>query len=179
LLAAGYDMDNMKARAFVESEMPLPGVPEPAAQQRLDELATRLVRAADLVASLLRSAVRSALFSPGATVKADVELLSSARENLWALTEEPFFSALERAARNDVTDAELQLWRDLLRRTALALFDEVAPLSPSSGSTASRIGRARRNLLFALTGFGKDGSALFDALGLPAAEPKNKKRKAA
>jgi len=181
LIAAGYDMDNMKARAFVESEMPLPGAPDPAAQQRLDELVTRLVRAADLVANLVRSAVRAALFSPGATVKLDAELLSSVRENLWEQTEVPFFDVLERAARRGVTEAEAEpgAWRDLLRHTALSLFDEAAPLSPFSGSAAPRIGRARRNLLFVLTGFGKDGAALFEALGLPAAESKAKKRKAA
>jgi CRISPR system Cascade subunit CasA len=179
LIAAGYDMDNMKARAFVESEMPLPGAPDAAAKQRLDELATRLVRSADLVASLLRSAVRAALFSPGATVRLDAELLSSVRENLWEQTEVPFFDALERAASRDVTEVERTVWRDLLRRTALALFDEAAPLSAFSGSAAPRIGRARRNLIFVLTGFGKDGVALFEILGLSAAEPKARKRKAA
>ncbi len=179
LIAAGYDMDNMKARSFVESEMPLPGAADPTGQLRLDELATRLVRAADLVANLLRGAVRAALFSPGATVKPDAELLSSVRENLWEQTEAPFFDTLERAARRGVTEDEPGSWRDLLRHTALALFDEAAPLSPFSGNAAPRIGRARRNLLFALTGFGKDGAALFEALGLAAAEPKAKKRKAA
>jgi CRISPR system Cascade subunit CasA len=79
LIAAGYDMDSMKARFFVESEMPLPGAADPTGQLRLDELATRLVRAADLVANLLRDAVRAALFSPGAAVKPDAELLSSVR----------------------------------------------------------------------------------------------------
>jgi CRISPR system Cascade subunit CasA len=179
LIAAGYDMDNMKARSFVESEMPLPGIPDATAQQRLDELATRLVRAADLVAGLLRGAVRAALFSPGATVKLDAELLSGVRENLWQQTEVAFFAALERAAKRGVMDTELEGWRDLLRRTALALFDEAAPLSPFSGSAAPRIGRARRSLLFALAGFGKDGVAFFETLGLSAAEPKARKRKAA
>ena len=179
LIAAGYDMDNMKARAFVESEMPLAGVPDAAAQQRLDELATRLVRAADLVAGLLRGAVRAALFSPGATVKLDAELLSGVRENLWEQTEVSFFDALERAARHGSTEPELEAWRDLLRRTALAVFDEAAPLSPFSGSAAPRIGRARRNLLFALSGFGKDGAALFEVLNLSAAQPKPSKGKAA
>jgi len=179
LIAAGYDMDNMKARAFVESEMPLPGGADVAARRRLDELATRLVRAADLVAGLLRGAVRTALFSPGATVKLDAELLSGVRENLWEQTEVAFFGTLERAALRGEMQAEPEAWRDLLRRTALALFDEAAPLSPFSGGAAPRIGRARRNLLFALAGFGKDGVALFETLGLSAAEPKTRKRKAA
>lgn len=179
LIAAGFDMDNMKARSFVESEMPLPGARDAETQQRLDDLATRLVRAADLVAGMTRSGVRAALFSPGASVKLDSQLFSSVRENLWEQSELPFFDTLERVARNGVTAGEPEAWRDLLRRAALSLFDEAAPLSPFSGSAAPRIGRARRNLLFALTGFGKDGAALYEALGLPAAETRAKKRKAA
>lgn len=179
LIAAGFDMDNMKARSFVESEMPLPGAQDMETQRRLDDLATRLVRAADLVAGMARTAVRAALFSPGATVKLGSELLSSVRENLWEQSEQAFFDALERVARRGVTEGEPEAWLDLLRRTALALFDEAAPLSPFSGSAAPRIGRARRNLLFGLTGFGKDGAALFEALGLPVADTKAKKRKAA
>ena len=43
-----------------------------------------------------------------------------------------------------------------------------------------RLVRARRNLLWALSGFGKDGQALFETLGLPAAKSrKAKKGKAA
>jgi len=42
-VAAGYDMDNMKARGFVESEMPLPSARDQARQDHLDDLAKRLV----------------------------------------------------------------------------------------------------------------------------------------
>jgi CRISPR system Cascade subunit CasA len=180
LIAAGYDMDNMKARAFTESEMPLPAVPDVAMQARLDALASRLVGAADQVAGLLRGTVRAALFSAGATVKLDAELLASVRERLWEQTEQAFFDALTRTARGASADAEeCALWLKKLRTIAFALFDEVAPLTPESGSAAPRIGRARRHLLFALTGFGKDGVTLFATLELPAAESKAKKRKAA
>jgi CRISPR system Cascade subunit CasA len=172
LLAAGYDMDKMKARAFVESEMPLP-VP---ADGRVDALAVMLVRAADQVASLLRSAVRNALFSAGATVKVDSELLSSLRERLWEQTEPAFFAVLERTAQRtaETSSAEPAQWLALLRSTALALFDEAAPLSPESSSAMPRVGKARRNLVFDLAGFGEDGGELFITLGLPAAEPKKK-----
>jgi CRISPR system Cascade subunit CasA len=59
LIAAGFDMDNMKARGFVESEMPLPAALDKASQTELDDLAYDLVMAADQVATLLRSAVRN------------------------------------------------------------------------------------------------------------------------
>ena len=171
LLAAGYDMDNMKARAFVEAEMPLPAASDDATRSALDDLATRLVQSAMLVAGLLRSAVRFALFSQGATVKLDAELLSSLRERLWDETEGAFFDFLTRRPA-----AATETWRATLRETALRLFDEAAPLTPENGvSAAPRIGRARRNLVFALTGHGKDGTALAQALGLAAPVPKAKK----
>ena len=171
LLVAGYDMDNMKARAFVEAEMPLPAAADAATRTSLDELAARLVLSANLVAGLLRSAVRFALFSQGATVKLDAELLASLRERLWDETEPAFFDLLTRRP-----DAATETWRKQLRDTALRLFDEAAPLTPENGvSAAPRIGRARRNLVFALTGHGKDGTALAELLGLVAPAPKTKK----
>jgi CRISPR system Cascade subunit CasA len=171
LLAAGFDMDNMKARAFVESEMPLPAAPDAVTQEHLDRLAVRLVQAANQVAGLLRYAVRSALFRPGATVKLDAELFSSLRESMWEQTEAVFFALLA-AAPEDAT----QQWLKRLRDLALVLFDEAAPLTPENGGAAPRIGKARRNLLFALLGYGKDGAALFSALDLPAPEAKAKKK---
>jgi CRISPR system Cascade subunit CasA len=167
LLAAGYDMDNMKARAFVESEMPLPAVPDRAAQEAL---AIDLVLSANQVAGLLRSAVRYALFSAGATVKLDSELLSSQRERLWEQTESAFYHQLA-----TIPDDARDNWLRNLRNLALALFDEAAPLTPESGAAAARISRARRILVFALTGFGKEGEALFTQLGLAAPQSKVKK----
>lgn len=175
LLAAGYNMDDMKARAFVECEMPLPGGAAED-QNRLDVLAGALVRAADIAAELLRDAVRQALFSPGAKVKPDAEGLASLRERLWMQTEQHFFAALFTAA--DRTDAESgeeperAAWASLLHRHAMALFDEAAPLYPEAGSAAPRIANARRGLNFALLGFNKMGKAFFGTLGL--AEPQRR-----
>jgi CRISPR system Cascade subunit CasA len=184
LVAAGYDMDNMKARGFVESEMPLPSARDPAGQDRLDNLAKQLVESADQVASLLRSAVRNALFSPGATVKLDAALLNAMRERLWAETETRFFATLETAAQGtgEAAEDERIRWRDHLRAVALALFDEAAPLSADSGGSAvPRISKARRLLGVALAGYGPAGAALFETLQLPAVQPKGpqKKRSAA
>jgi CRISPR system Cascade subunit CasA len=176
LLAAGYDMDNMKARAFTETEMPLPGGAAED-QGRLDALAGALVRAAETAAGLLRNAVRQALFSPGAKVKLDAEGLASLRERLWAQTEQPFFDALHSAAGSPEVEeggeAERAAWAALLRHRAMALFDEAAPLDPEAGSAAPRIADARRALNFALMGFGKMGKVFFGTLAL--AEPQGRK----
>jgi len=176
LLAAGYDMDNMKARSFVESEMPLPAA-DPERRERLNALARGLVLSADLAASLLRQAVRAALFSPGAAVKPDSELLASVRERLWERTEATFFDALRRAAMpaaDPLDEAEERNWVRLLHDSALALFDEAVPLTPETGAAAPRIARARRGLGFALHGYGRDGRTLFAHLDLPPPEPKEK-----
>ena len=180
LLAAGFDMDNMKARGFVESIMPLPAGPDPDAQTRLDHLARRLVRSAEAVANMLRAAVRAALFSAGAPAR-DMELLSLVRERLWAETEPAFFDALARRPMPEDGTAE-RAWQALLRSAALRLFDEAAPMQPDvppltrQGETVPRLVRARRTLLFGLQGFGKDGQALFERLGLPAAQPGKQKK---
>ncbi len=176
LLAAGYDMDNMKARGFVESEMPLPAAPDVAAQARIDDVAARLVDAAEIATRALRQAVRNALFSAGATVKLDAELLSAVRERLWDATERNFYVALEAVAQGGdaARDTALAAWPGLLRAQALPLFDEAAPIAADNFATAPRISQARRNLNFTLSGFGKDGAALFERLGLPAAETRGK-----
>lgn len=174
LIAAGYDMRVMKARAFVETEMPLPGAITEE-QPRLDRLAADLVRAADTAASLLRSAVRNALFSPGATVKLDAEALSAVRERLWAETEASFFAALRSATATpgveQGAEPERAAWAGLLHRCAMTLFDEAAPLDPEATNAAPRIAAARRGLAFALRGYGKLGAAFFGALSIPPPRP--------
>lgn len=174
LVAAGYDMDNMKARSFVESEMPLPAAPDAVTRMALDDLARRLVEAAELAARVLRMAVRNALFRADATVKLDAEALSAARERLWDATERPFHDALESLARGTAREALHLAWQRRLHREALLLFDELAPITPDSFATAPRISLARRNLTFALTGYGKDGTALFELLELPPVEARKK-----
>jgi CRISPR system Cascade subunit CasA len=181
LIAAGFDMENMKARGFVECEMPLPAASDKISQSHLEALAYDLVMASNQVASLLHSAVRNALFSAGAIVKPDAALLSAVRERLWNETGTDFFSVLESAAQcaSDIPDGDRVGWLKRLRRIALALFDEAAPLThDSGGAVAMRISRERRFLGFALAGFGLAGTTLFATLQLPAAKPEETKKKA-
>ncbi len=187
LLAAGFDMDNMKARGFVESELPLPAIQDLEIRRRVDALARDLVQSADLVANLLRRAVRDALFSAGASVKLDWELLSAVREQLWDATDSAFHEALGREAVRPGDDAgpERAAWYVVLRRTALDLFTVAAPLEadgetlPKSDEAIRRLLHARRALLFSLQGYGKDGAALFVLLGLAAVAKPSKKGAAA
>jgi CRISPR system Cascade subunit CasA len=178
LLAAGYDMDNMKARAFVESEMPLPGSAAKAADT-LTRVARRLIEAAGIAAAALRSAVRQARFSRDTSV--DSAPLAAVYESFWAATQDRFFAILPNHPSVDwetALAAAASPWRGVLIWTALRLFDEAAPLDPSAASCdPRRIVEARRNLFGTLDGRGPMGGRLFDALQLPSPEPKGKRRR--
>lgn len=176
LLAAGYDMDNMKARGFVEAELPLPAAPDREARLRLEDTVRRLVLGAEQGADLLRQGLRGALFGPGATVKFDATVFAAARERFWQASESAFHAALHGTAA-DAEDAEVaETWRAALEQTVMALFDEAAPIPLDSDRAAPRISRARRQLRFAMHGYGKAGTALFSTIGLPSPEVRPARR---
>jgi CRISPR system Cascade subunit CasA len=182
LLAAGYDMDNMKARGFAESEMPVVEPVDPQAAKACDALVRSLVQAAAAVAALLARHVRRALFSDGATVAIDAANLAALRERFWDSTSDPFFAAVERSATGADPDSVRQDWLRTLSRAARALFHEAAPVDASGEGHPGRIADAARQLGVALAGYGKEGAALFTALGLPppeATKPKRGKKEAA
>jgi CRISPR system Cascade subunit CasA len=122
-------MDNMKARSFVESEMPLPGTARPAIRQLVDAQAERLVQGADAAAGLLRGALREALAAEG-----DATVVQSGLAAFWGRTEQPFFETLratialqEREDAPDLLPGRLA-WRNKLRDVALSVFRTAVPL---------------------------------------------------
>jgi CRISPR system Cascade subunit CasA len=172
LLAAGYDMDNMKARGFVESEMPViePGKPENTKDFVL--LLRQLIAGASEAASLLGRAVRRALFSDGAKVALDAGLLTTVRSRFWDATETEFLLQVRDAA-GETVDAEAvrRAWLCDLSRTARVLFAEAAPIDATGADRRpDRIAAAAKGLDFAMKGYGKDGEALLGKLGLPLPE---------
>ena len=173
VFAAGYDCKNMKARSFVESEMPLPGA-DVATMQSIAFLARHLIAAAEIVATELRYRVRDAR-SPIAT---------TVYEAFWTATQADFWQALRDAPRDapQTAGGEQALaqaapaWLRSLRNAALALFDTAAPLDPSVESfDPGLIIKPRRQLGFALSGYGATGKKLFGSLLLPAPISKSKK----
>jgi CRISPR system Cascade subunit CasA len=173
LVAAGYDMDNMKPRGFVESAMPVAALDE-AEVQAAATLARRLVAGAEAAARLLSSCVRQAL----AAEAGDKGGVQEAKDRFWAETEAPFFALLERAARADTPEDEpttrCQEWRKDLARHARSIFDEACPLDVEAPRGVEAVIAARRRLGLGLQGHGKDGRGLFDALGLSPSEPTGK-----
>jgi CRISPR system Cascade subunit CasA len=187
LHASGYDMDNMKARGFVESEMPVRLVGE---HMRDDyEIVVRhLVAGAREAAGILSTGVRQALWDREAPA-ADAGLRRLARDRFWDETERPFHDAVAaladaiEAAAGDEAAIQALLpetrvrWCDRLAQTVWSIFAALVPLDQIEERDAQRLIAARRDLHWALQGYGKSGGALFKALGLPA--PPSKEEKAA
>jgi CRISPR system Cascade subunit CasA len=155
--------------------MPLPGT-DPEAAAATACLARRLVAAAEIVAQALRRAVRDALFSRD--TKVDSAPLATVYEAFWAATQDRFFRLL-RAVQSDCETSlksSASEWHGALCRAALRLFDEAAPLDPTAVSfKPERIVAARRNLFFALEGYGANGNRLFEELLLPSPQPKTRR----
>ncbi len=178
LFAGGYDMDNMKARGFVESEMPVYEPSDPGRAEATDEVIVALVTAADIVAGLLVRCVRRAWFSEGAEIKTqDVAAFAALRERFWADTAHEFFDRVRFLAGGGEEAAVKRGWLRDLSAKARALFAEAAPMDSSGAGHPERIAGAARELGAALTGYGKAGEAVFGALGLNLPEGANAKRR--
>jgi CRISPR system Cascade subunit CasA len=181
LLAGGFDMDNMKARGFVESEMPVYEPADPKAAHMHDQFLTLLINAAAEVAKLLGRAVSRALYGEKSDVKFDASPLSALRERFWTETEAEFYARAAGPKLDLEDEASRKSWLRYIGKEALRLFHEAAPVDASGEGHPDRIAAAAKHLGLVLSGYGKDGEALFKALMLPAPEKSvtRKKEKAA
>ena len=173
--AFGYDMDNMKARAWMEGEMPLLRFDD-TTREWLAEFITRAIAGADTVARLVTGAVKSALFDRPRDTTGDFGFVA---ERFFRDTEGAFYSALDEVARSagdhsgdeDPTIKTLRRWAPIMAKAALRLFDEYAPYEGLEDGDMHRHVKARFFLTLALGGHGATGKALFDGdLGIPSPE---------
>jgi CRISPR system Cascade subunit CasA len=184
LMAAGYDLESAKARAFTEAETPdiaAPDAPDDVAQKAKD-----FVAAADVVARALVQTVRLALYGDGAEVGSDTTPLTTARERFWADTNDAFFNQLNAfslfPAEQLTGDAAIPLaraWLDVLRDAALAIFDYMTPVQDARAPDVKRVIDARRLLVSLLLGYAKRSTELFKHLRIPLPEARAKRGKAA
>ncbi|MDB5969444.1 MAG: hypothetical protein JWQ90_1894 [Hydrocarboniphaga sp.] len=171
LYACGYDMDNMKPLCWHESHMPLPAVES----RYIEDVVSQWIDSAELAASSLRMALKSAWFSPGATVRADFDFATDA---YWQATEPEFYRLLDvlseasvEARASDEALLEFRLrWHQGLRRAAEQLFEQYAESGPAEQGNAKRVALARHQLMRNL-----DGAKLKNALGLPDDMPASSK----
>jgi CRISPR system Cascade subunit CasA len=181
LWAFGYDIyNNMKARCWYESTFPLYGLAECNKEGRelVQTGVAKWINAADHVAFLLRSAVRSAWFSEGADPKGDWGFVDAA---FWSRTEPEFFRLLgeliKQAQIESDEDVSVRLqqpndqWRIKLINVALNLFDaELVGTAQIERQNPRRVAVAHRALKVGLLGTTKKNKRidkLREILGLP------------
>ena len=161
--AFGYDMDNMKARGWVEARLPAFALDDAELRERVAALAGRLVEATESAAYHLLQAVKGALFG-GADAPGD---LSHVKQALWHATEAPFHASV-RALVGGTPATTLQGdFRGTLEREGLRLFDGFAGTEATAPDAMKRLVGARYSLVLTLRGHGKSGQKLFTALALP------------
>ena len=176
LVAFGYDMDNMKARAWIESEMPLWHLENTALREQLERFIGRAVAGAGAATRLLTMAVKSALYDLPKKASGEYGFIA---ERFYRETEPAFYAALREAVRSieedpDGDDPTLRTregWAPVMADVALRLFDEYAPADGLEDRNMERHVRARFFLALALGGRGKQGRSLFDQdLGIASPE---------
>lgn len=173
LLAFGYDVDNMKARGWIQAE--LPAFPdEMLARTRI--FTAQATGAADITAGLVVRTIKSAIFDNPKDAPGD---FSHYRHAVWAVTQSAFFSHIEKlASGRETANAEIAIsFREALRDAALAVFDQACPLDSFPIEQMKRPIGARHSLSLAVNGYGKNGANFFKALGLTPPEA-GKARKA-
>ena len=172
-VAFGYDMDNMKARAWVESEMPVWHL-DSDTHESLAPFIQQVTSGANAASRLLIGAVKSALYDNPREVKGDHGFIA---ERFFRQTEGMFYAALDDAVRligiqpdlDDPTVETRKRWARRIESSALRLFDEYAPSEGLEDRDMHRHVQARFHLVLALRGRGKIGKSLFESdLGIAA-----------
>ena len=183
LHAFGYDMDNMKARAWVSAVQPLLVLNLDNAEKRqwLALLSTKLVDATRTAAAALSFAINSALFDRSEDAGGDPVV---PKQRLWAGTEASFYEALRSSiaaglSLESVTDAR-RAFLSPLRTITLALFDEAASMDRAPVTAIRRNVSARYSLSGTFRGVGKLGQQLFESLNhaTPTADSARKPKRA-
>lgn len=164
----GYDFDNMKARDWVESSLPIVSATAGDSREAIQSLADGLTNGTGIAATGLHSTVLAALFDRADDAKGDWSRVKSA---LWNAMEQPFYSALQRTVASPDAESVLRertVFRDLLERAALHVFDQNAPADSATPQAMRRRVNARFSLSMTVRGFSKLGARLFSSLQIPA-----------
>jgi CRISPR system Cascade subunit CasA len=162
LWAFGYDMENMKARCWHGSTMPLLLCPAEI-RETFAFRAAAIVKSAERAAFETRGQLRKALFKPGSDVKGDLSFITG---RYWQETEPNFYALLPRVREvlrdnADVT-AALEGWHKALVRTAERIFDDVSQTGAFDAVDPKRVALAWRDLQRAM-----HGKKMRQTLGLP------------
>lgn len=162
--AYGYDMDNMKARDWVEGEWPLWLFADKDLNELFAKFIGQITAGSDTVSWSLMSAVKSALHDSPSDARGDYGFIA---ERFFRETESQFYDAVREATTlvtQDVDDPTLKArisWMSIMTTAALHLFDEYAPTEGLEDRNMQRHVKARFFLLLTLGGHGKTGRSLY------------------
>lgn len=142
----GYDMDNMKARCWYDSTLPLYSVPADV-RREFTAAVGQILGVAREAAKLLHKQVQAARFSrPG-----DVGSEPAITQSFWQGSEAGFYSTIGKAARVDLEDPAAlapiyRRWLIDIRHLSLRLFDEWVLAAPIEDMRMQRVVQARADL---------------------------------
>lgn len=158
LWAFGYDMDNMKARCWYESLMPLYHIRRDP--KRFADRVASFVEAADLAGRYVHDALRRTWFKRPGDVAGDTAFI---KEGYWQATESDFYGCVEELARiidgpaaPDSLEDELaelsKRWHQRLRAMAVETFNHWAATGYFEAEDPGRISDAHNSLMKNLHG---------------------------
>lgn len=156
LWAFGYDTDNMKARSWNDSRMPLH--PEVDDQAGFSAAVARALGVVEVSVWACTQALRKALLGDAGNAKAEfpaerLMLLSRTRDAFFALLDDlrARDEAGESLDADDVTPL-VRAWHRRVARVAVDAFDEAVAVAPLEISKAGQVAVARRDLMSGLWG---------------------------
>ncbi len=148
LWSFGYDMDNMKPRGWVGTQLPFLALPE-RHQARVQSWLRTMVGFAREVCWQLRRSTKEAWFKRPSDVKGDLEYIDS---RFWERTEQPFYDLLADLGSRLLDDDIRRLppdiaktWYREVSRQAMAIFDELTLSGPAEALNMKRITKARNS----------------------------------
>jgi len=146
LWAFGYDMDNMKARCWYESTMPLLCV-DNSIRAEFEGQVGGMVKAAAEIASNTRGAVKEAWFKRSGDARGDMSFVDN---DFWQQTEADFYAALNylkgTLEKDHTAITGNQQWLTILSSQSLKIFDSYAWEGPIEDADPKRVVIARKKL---------------------------------
>ncbi|MEJ2445839.1 MAG: type I-E CRISPR-associated protein Cse1/CasA, partial [Exilibacterium sp.] len=144
----GYDMDNMKARCWYDSTMPLFNIPT-GCQKNVMHCIERLLVPARDGAQLLRRQVKAAWFRRPEDIKGDMSMID---KDYWLATESAFYELVGELVElahslEDVPAKIAGKWWKTLRNQVEAIFGHWALSGPSEDMDMQRIILAKHGLM--------------------------------
>ncbi|HUU39692.1 MAG TPA: type I-E CRISPR-associated protein Cse1/CasA [Desulfatiglandales bacterium] len=170
LWAFGYDMDNMKARSWYDSRMPILIIVAEH-KETFRGYVEQLIQSANWIADNLSKKLKKAVFGE-TEMRGNFAFIKAL---FWHQTENIFYQTmyqLRDALLINQSVSEIKLsWRSKLSQDALVIFDEKSQTGDFDAVDPRRVASARNELYSILY-----GNKLKEILGFPKEKTKKKKR---